>query len=428
MVQSNNDDILIVGAGIGGLTLALSLHAAGLGKRVRVFEAVQELKPVGGGINLGPHAIKVLSGLGLEPALLAVSKQPYDYAFFTSHGQFVYREPWGKAAGHQWPHISIHRAELHKVLANAVVERMGPASLQLGCRCIGVAQDETSARATVERVDSGKPETRPGSVLIACDGVRSFVRSVLYPNEGPPRFHGINLWRGVATHKPFLTGNSIARVGAMHTTIIIYPIRDNVDGDGNQLVNWVAEVESPAAVPADWNGKGRLEDFFPKYANWNFDWLDVASLIKNTNPILAYPMVDRDPLTRWTFGRLTLLGDAAHPMFPRGGNGGAQAILDASALARHLSDASEDLPGALLKYEAERLPATTKVVLQNRTAPPNLIVDTVEKASGGKPFNKVEDIISPEQLREIFANYQKTAGYHVDLVGKRPGSAEDQKQ
>ena len=134
MVQSRTDDILIVGAGIGGLTLALSLHAAGLGKRVRLFEAVQDLKPVGGGINLGPHAIRVLSGLGLEPALLAVSKQPHDYAFFTSHGQFVYREPWGKAAGHQWPHISIHRAELHKVLANAVVERMGPQSLQLGCR------------------------------------------------------------------------------------------------------------------------------------------------------------------------------------------------------------------------------------------------------------------------------------------------------
>jgi 2-polyprenyl-6-methoxyphenol hydroxylase-like FAD-dependent oxidoreductase len=280
----------------------------------------------------------------------------------------------------------------------------------------------------VQRVDSGRREKHEGCVLIGCDGVRSFVRSVLYPNEGPPRFHGINLWRGVATRKPFLTGNSIARVGAMHTTIIIYPIRDNIDGEGNQLINWVAEVESASAVPADWNGQGRLDDFFPKYANWNFDWLDVPGMIKSTDPILAYPMVDRDPLTRWTFGRVTLLGDAAHPMFPRGGNGGAQAILDASALARHLSDSPENLPDALRKYEAERLPATTKVVLQNRTAPPNLIVDTVEKASGGKPFDKVEDIISPEELREIFASYQKTAGYHVDLVGKRPGSAEDQKQ
>jgi 2-polyprenyl-6-methoxyphenol hydroxylase-like FAD-dependent oxidoreductase len=419
VVQSSHDDILIVGAGIGGLTLALSLYAAGFGKRVRIFETVPELKPVGGGINLGPHAIKVFSDLGLEEALVAVSKQPHDYAFFTSHGQFVYREPWGKAAGHQWPHISIHRAELHKVLANAVVARMGAQSLQLGCRCIGVAQDAKSATATIQRGAVSEPETHAGSVLIGCDGVRSFVRGTLYPGEGPARFHGINLWRGVARHKPFLTGNSIARVGAMRTTIIIYPIRDNVDADGDQLVNWVAEVEGQSAVPADWNGQGRLEDFFPKYANWTFDWLDVAGMIRNTDPILAYPMVDRDPLTRWTFERITLLGDAAHPMFPRGGNGGAQAILDAKALAQHISKSPENLPDALTTYEAERLPATTKVVLQNRTAPPNLIVDTVEKASGGKPFSKVEDVISPEELRDIFATYQKVAGYHVDLVGKR---------
>ena len=419
MPVDSNDTVIIIGGGIGGLTLALSLHAAGRGDKVRVFETVQDLKPVGGGINLGPHAMKVFCELGLESALLEVSKQPHDYAFFTKRGQLVYREPWGKAAGHQWPHISIHRSELHKVLVDAVMARMGPDALRLGHRCVRVSQDENSASATFVRSGSHSEDTHTGAALIGADGVHSVVRKTLNPNEGEPRFHGINLWRGVARHKPFLTGSSIARVGAMHATIIIYPIRDNVDEDGNQLVNWVVEVDSKSAVKADWNGIARLEDFYPIFENWKFDWMDVAALIRSTDPILAYPMVDRDPLERWTDGRITLLGDAAHPMFPRGGNGGAQAILDADNLARQLGQSSGDVRGALQKYEADRRPATTRVVLQNRTAPPNLIVDTVEKMTEGKTFDKIEDVVSPEKLREIFADYQKVAGYHVDVVGKQ---------
>ncbi len=419
MPQSSQGDIIIIGGGIGGLTLALSLHAAGLGQYVRVYDTVPAFKPVGGGINLGPHANKVFAELGLEEALVAVSKQPYDYAFFTKHGQLVYREPWGKAAGHKWHHISIHRAALHDILSKAVVDRMGPDALHLDRRCVEVKQNDGSVAATFVSADGSARETATGAVIIGCDGVHSIVRKTLYPNEGPPRFHGINLWRGVAKHKPILTGSSIIRIGAMHATIIAYPIRDNVDAEGNQLVNWVAEVDSKAAVPIDWNGKARLEDFYPVYENWTFDWLDVAALIRNTENILTYPMVDRDPLEHWTFGRMTLLGDAAHPMFPRGGNGAAQSILDADCLARALAAAPHDFAAALPAYEAERRPATTKVVLQNRSAPPNLIVDTVEKMSGGKPFNKIEDVIPPEQLREIFANYQKVAGYHVDVVGKQ---------
>ena len=417
MAQSGNNDILIVGGGIGGLTLALSLDAVGLGHQVRVFDVVPEFKPVGGGINLGPHAIRVLSGLGLQDALLAVSKQPDDYVFFTKNGQLVYREPWGKAAGHQWPHISIHRAELHNVLAAAVRERLGPQALHLGQRCTAIGQTPTAAQATFENVQTGESQTQDAAVLIGCDGVLSLVRRTLYPNEGPPRFHGINLWRGVTRLPKLLTGNSIVRIGAMHNTIIAYPVRDNIDGEGNQLINWVAEVDSHNAVKADWNGQARLEDFFSYYQDWTFDWLDVAALIKSTDPILAYPMVDRDPVTQWTFGRITLLGDAAHAMFPRGGNGGAQAILDAEAMARHMA-AGTSLPQALLAYEAERLPATTQVVLKNRAAPPNIIVDTVEKLTGGQRFSRIEDVIPAEKLREIFADYQRTAGYHVDLVGK----------
>jgi 2-polyprenyl-6-methoxyphenol hydroxylase-like FAD-dependent oxidoreductase len=249
-------------------------------------------------------------------------------------------------------------------------------------------------------------------VLVACDGIHSVVRAQFYPNEGPFVYRGTNLWRGVTRRQPFLTGRSIARIGARHSTMIMYPIRNDIDAAGNQLVNWVAEIERNVAVPVDWNKPGRLEDFFPVYQEWRFDWIDVPDMIRNAEQVLSYPMVDRDPLERWTFGRVTLAGDAAHPMYPQGGNGGAQAIIDAATLGRLLKS-DRDPVAALQAYEAARLPATSRIVLQNRSAPPNVIVDTVEQRTGGRRFEKLEDVISQDELRSIFERYQKVAGYHV---------------
>src|SRR5262245_38750054 len=410
-------DTVIVGGGIGGLTLALALHAANVPGRIRVLEAAPEIKPLGAGINLGPHAMKEMSGLGLEAALTSRGCCPQDYAFFTRHGQLVYREPWGRAAGHRWPHFSIHRADLHAVLLAAVTERIGADNFVTGHRCVGVEQDENRVTARFVAPDGTALAPQQSDLLIACDGIHSAIRAQFHPDEGPFVYRGTNLWRGVTRLAPYLTGRSIARIGARHSTMIIYPIRDAIDAAGHQLVNWVAEIERPVAVPVDWNKPGRLEDFYPVYRDWTFDWLDVPAMIRSADQILSYPMVDRDPLERWTFGRVTLLGDAAHPMYPQGGNGGAQAIIDAATLARLLASEAEPR-AALTAYEAARLPPTSRIVLQNRTAPPNVIVDTVEQRTGGKRFDKLEDVIGQDELRAIFERYQKVAGYHVQQVGK----------
>lgn len=403
--------IAIVGAGIGGLSLALSLHRFGL--LCDVYETVAAVREVGVGITLLPHAMRGLAELGVQPQLEAAGIENLESVFLNRFGQFIHREPRGRHAGYAWPEIGIHRGKLHRVLYEAVRERLGANRVHLDHRCVGVDQDASGATL---RFDSARGAALPGvraDVVVACDGVDSAVRRQFYPEE-KLAFTGINTWRGVTVHAPILTGRSYLRIGSIATgKMVIYPIADNADPRGWQLVNWVAEIRREGARMNDWNKPGRPEDFLPIFENWRFDWLDVPRLITQAQRIFEYPMVDKDPVPRWTFGRVTLLGDAAHPMYPRGSNGSAQAIIDAAVLAQQLATAV-DGPAALAAYEAARLPATAKIVMANRTVPPDFINVKVDELSGGKPFSDIDDVISQEELRRLSDEYKRIAGFALE--------------
>ncbi|SDN75544.1 flavin-dependent oxidoreductase [Afipia sp. GAS231] len=407
-------EVIIVGAGIGGLTLGLALHEAGI--PCRIFESAAEIKAVGVGINLLPHATKELAALDLESALAKVAIATTDATFFNRFGQLIYQEPLGRAAGYDHPQFSIHRGDLQRVLLDAFIARAGADRLLTSRHCVGVEQDAAGVAVTFSDAAGGSHRsTVRGRVAIACDGINSAVRKQFYPEEGEPRYSGINMWRGVTRWKPMLSGASLVRAGWMsHGKMVIYPIRP-ADADGKQLINWVAEIETPVYRKRDWNRSGSLDDFIGAFSDWHFEWLDVPALIRAADHVLEFPMVDQDPLPRWSFDRITLLGDAAHPMVPRGSNGAGQAILDARALTTALREHADPV-AALAAYEDQRLEATTRIVLTNRTNPPDAILREVFERTGDRPFKTIDDVISRKELVGLSEGYKRIAGYSKEAL------------
>jgi 2-polyprenyl-6-methoxyphenol hydroxylase-like FAD-dependent oxidoreductase len=409
-------DIVIVGAGICGLSLALNLHRRGL--KCRVYERAPELTELGVGITLLPHAMREFAALGVADELLAAGIENLESCFFNRFGQLIYKEPRGRFAGYAIPEIGMHRGRLHRVLYEAARDRLAADRIITDHRCVGVAQDADGVTLHFRQSSTGAscPPVR-ADVAIACDGVNSTVRRQFYPEEGLV-FTGINTWRGVTRHAPILTGRTYLRVGSIRTgKIVIYPIIDDVDGAGNQLINWTTEIQTDAVEQNDWNKPGRVEDFVAIYDSWRFDWLDVAELIRRAEVIFEYPMVDKDPIDRWSFGRVTLAGDAAHPMYPRGSGGSAQGLIDARVLADKLVE-EPDPVAALRAYEMARAGPAAEVVRTNRIAPPDFINIRVEELTGDRPFDRLDDYITQDELRALSDQYKRVAGYSLEQLGK----------
>jgi 5-methylphenazine-1-carboxylate 1-monooxygenase len=425
--QELTEEVVIAGGGIGGLVTALSLHEAGFA--VRVFEAVESIRALGVGINLLPHAVRELDALGLLDALRTQSVSPTTLAYFNKFGSTIWTEPRGEDAGYAWPQLSIHRGVLQTTLLEAVLNRIGADRMHTGHSLRSFESDSNGVTACFARRD-GTEVTIRSAAMIACDGIHSAARAQLFPNEGMPKWNGAKLWRGVAEMPALLDGRTMVWSGHPGQKFIAYPIADlnpanDLDRQGPtgtahmQLVNFIAELRESTegglaelAEREDWNQPGVVDDYLPAFRNWNFDWCDVPTVLRSAPQTFLFPMVDRDPVNQWSYDCMTLLGDAAHPMYPVGSNGASQAILDARTLAGCMRTYQRDIPLALKKYDDIRRPATAAIVLANRGFGPELPMNLVEeRAPNG--FTDVNDVITPEEVLTVTEAYRRTAGFAV---------------
>lgn len=412
--------VIIAGAGIAGLTTALSLHQIGV--PCRVFESVTDIQPLGVGINVLPHAVRELTELGLGDTVESHAVATSELAYYSKRGQPIWREPRGRAAGYKWPQLSIHRGTLQMLLLDAVRARLGQDAVQFGHHLADWAQsDDEIVAQFVDRRSGAHRQSVRGSLLIAADGIHSAARARIVPDEGPPIWNGAILWRGATRARPFLSGSSMIMAGHEFQKFVSYPITRPDPATGEALVNWIAEIKhAPDHVwrREDWNRPGVLADFLPAFEAWRFDWLDAPALIRGAMHIYEFPMVDRDPLSRWTHGRMTLLGDAAHPMYPIGSNGASQGILDARVLTREIQAKGRTI-AALEAYEAERNPATARIVLANRGNGPEVVMQMVEqRAPDG--YARIEDVLSAEELENAASAYKRIAGFDPAVLNDRP--------
>jgi 2-polyprenyl-6-methoxyphenol hydroxylase-like FAD-dependent oxidoreductase len=410
--------VIIAGAGVGGLVTALMLHARGID--CEVFEQADAVRELGVGINTLPHAIKELAELGLLDRLDAVAIRTYELFYTNRLGQEIWREPRGLDAGYDIPQFSIHRGRLQGVIYQAVRARLGESRIHLNCRLQSFTQDDGGVTAYFFDRHGSHRHTARGDVLIGADGIHSLVREKLFPDEGPPRWNGLMLWRGAIDWPAFLTGRSMVVAGGLAAKLVIYPIAEGSRAD-KRLTNWavvgrVGDPSMPIPQKQDWSRPGRFEDLMPHLRRFRIPYVDAKALIEATSEFWEYPMCDRDPLPRWSHGRITLLGDAAHPMYPVGSNGASQAILDARFLADRLID-SEHPVQALWTYEQVRLPMTAEIVRMNRRGGPEGVIDAVE-ARAPDGFSNIDDVLSFEQRKAIVRGYASTAGFAREQVNK----------
>jgi 5-methylphenazine-1-carboxylate 1-monooxygenase len=409
--------VIVVGGGIAGLSLALSLHQAGIA--VRLYEAVQDPRPLGVGINLQPTAVRELAELGLSADLAEIGIATQQLSYFNKFGQLVWSEPRGLAAGYKWPQYSIHRGHLQMMLLRAARRRIGQDSIRGGLRLMSFEQARTHVKAIFRDTQTGAVLVDDGDILVGADGIHSTVRHLLYPNEGAPHFAGQLLWRAAVDAEPFLGGHTMIVAGHFNQRVVVYPIGNGAK-EGQRLTNWICQMTVADSAPPreDWNRLVSKERILEAFDSWRFPWLDMPALIRRTPEIYEFPLVDRNPVEAWTFGHVTLVGDAAHPMQPIGSQAGSQAIIDARMLSAALLSESNPTE-AVKRYDAERRPTMNDIVLRNRHFGPEAALQLVEERAP-RGFEQIDDVVSRRDVQNIVEVFSSAAGLDAETVNGRP--------
>jgi 2-polyprenyl-6-methoxyphenol hydroxylase-like FAD-dependent oxidoreductase len=403
-------DIAIVGGGLGGLTAALRLHQAGF--RPRVYESVRELKELGVGIVVQPYGIKEIAELGLLGELRKVSVESRESFYFNQYGQQIYFEHCGRFKGYPHEQRFVHRGIMQMLLYDAVVQRLGKDAIVLGARCTGFTEDQkgVTVRFRSNNALNTVPEEVRADILIGADGIKSAIRDQLYPQDTKPHYSGISMWRGVSLMPRYNNGGTILHIGApSYGSLIVYPILDNAYGTDLTLTNWVVEQNGRPESIEDWYQKADVAEIAHMFDICKIDFIDVGEMIRAAKDVWVYPLIDHDPLPRWSYGRVTLMGDAAHALYPRGGHGACQAFVDAGALARNLASVVDPIQG-LKNYEEERRDRVNRLLIANRGDGPEVIRRIVEERTGSKPFDDIEKVLPFAEADAIIGEYHRLAG------------------
>ncbi len=418
-IHDKTAPVLIAGGGIGGMALALTLHQVGV--PCVVFESVPQLRPLGVGINLQPNAVRELFDLGIGADLLdRIGLPAREWALVGRNGQEVYSEPRGLAAGYRWPQYAVHRGQLQMLLADAVRERLGPQALQLGQRVTGYRQTADGVTALLEDRDGHRHEAS-GRLLLAADGLHSAVRAQMHPQQPPIQWGGAILWRGTTPGVPVRTGASFVGLGSARHRVVLYPISPVDAATGLATINWIAEItvdNRDGWTQGDWNRRVQPSDFAHHFDGWNYGWLDVPAMLRGAAEVFEYPMIDRDPVPTWVDGRVALVGDAAHVMYPTGSNGASQAIIDARVLGAAMV-AHGVGPAALQAYDQRLCADVSALVLRNRGAGPFGLLNLVDERCGGV-FDHIDDVIPADERAAFMARYKAAAGFAIETLNAAP--------
>ena len=413
----SNSAVIVAGAGIGGLSVALTLHQVGV--PCVVFESVADIKALGVGINLQPNAVRELYDLGFDSELLdSIGVQTREWVLVGLNGREVYSELRGLKAGYNWPQYSVHRGKLQMLLYRAALERLGAASIRTGLKVTGYRNqpDRSGVTVLLESRNGTRSEVE-GSLLIAADGLHSAVRQQMYPQQPPIQWGGAIMWRGVTRGKPIRSGASFIGLGTHRHRVVFYPISAADPVTGLADINWIAEItvdNSSGWRDGDWNKQVRHEDFLHHFQNWNYDWIDIPAMLLGAPEVFEYPMIDREPVPTWIDGNVALLGDAAHVMYPTGSNGASQAIMDARVLGAVMLEHGLNCK-ALEAYDRQLCPEMSQLVLRNRGAGPFGLLNLLDDRCGGV-FDNIDDVIPKAERDEFMLRYKTAAGFAAEKL------------